>query len=77
MKEFENMLSFGEVMGKSLVSCFLTHGAVSSHASQRQTNCALQCVRKNTVTNKFTKLGKKELRVVLKRKVSSAGRRTA
>jgi len=23
---FENRLTFGEVMGKSLVSCFLTHG---------------------------------------------------
>jgi len=25
-KNFENWLTFGEVMGKSLVSCFLTHG---------------------------------------------------
>ena len=25
MKDFENRLTFGEVMGKSLVSCFLTH----------------------------------------------------
>ena len=24
-KNFENWLTFGEVMGKSLVSCFLTH----------------------------------------------------
>ena len=24
-KKFENRLTFGEVMGKSLVSCFLTH----------------------------------------------------
>jgi len=27
MKEFENRLTFGEVMGKRLVSCFLTHSA--------------------------------------------------
>jgi len=26
VKKFENQLTFGEVMGKSLVSCFLTHG---------------------------------------------------
>jgi len=25
VKDFENWLIFGEVMGKSLVSCFLTH----------------------------------------------------
>jgi len=25
VKNFENWLIFGEVMGKSLVSCFLTH----------------------------------------------------
>jgi len=30
-KNFENRLTFGEVMGKSLVSCFLlTHGVVSA-----------------------------------------------
>jgi len=28
-KNFENRLTFGEVMGKRLVCCFLTHGAVS------------------------------------------------
>ena len=28
VKNFENRLIFGEVMGKSLVSCFLTHGVV-------------------------------------------------
>jgi len=27
-KKFENQLIFGEVMGKSLVSCFLTHSVV-------------------------------------------------
>ena len=27
-KKIENRLVFGEVMGKSLVSCFLTHGVV-------------------------------------------------
>jgi len=28
VKECENRLTFGEIMGKSLVSCFLTHGVV-------------------------------------------------
>ena len=28
VKKFENRLTFGEVMGKSLVSCFLTHSVV-------------------------------------------------
>ena len=27
-KDVENWLIFGEVMGRSLVSCFLTHGVV-------------------------------------------------
>jgi len=27
-KNFENRLTFGEVMGKSLVSCFLTYSVV-------------------------------------------------
>ena len=29
-KNFENRLTFGEVMGKSLVSCFMTHGVQSA-----------------------------------------------
>ena len=29
VKNFENWLTFGEVMGNSLVSCFLTHGVVN------------------------------------------------
>jgi len=28
LKKFENRIIFGEVMAKSLVSCFLTHGVV-------------------------------------------------
>ena len=28
-KKFENTLTFGEVMGKSLMSCFLTHCVVT------------------------------------------------
>ena len=28
-KNFENRLTFGEVMGKSLVSCFLRHSVVA------------------------------------------------
>ena len=36
VKEFENRLIFGEVMSKSLVSCFLTHSVDSNLLSPRE-----------------------------------------
>jgi len=43
-ENFKNRLTFGEVMGKSLVSCFLTHDVVAMTITIGDANGSLQIV---------------------------------